>query len=96
MDSGNKLPDLDIMKLIPNIMNRLCNDYRIRAQNSQDIYFDIEEFRQNYVETTSPETFRIIIEKISNMNKEIEVDGNKMKLTLHGINNCKIYDPFFI
>ncbi len=95
MNGGNTLSDLDIMKLIPSIMNRLCNDYRIRTQNGQDTNFDIEEFRQNYIETTS-ETFQNIIERISNMNKEIEVDGNKMKLTLHGINNCKTYDPFFI
>jgi hypothetical protein len=56
----------------------------------------LKNLDKTYVETTSLETFRIIIEKISNTNKEIEVDGNKMKLTLHGINNCKIYDPFFI
>ena len=29
---------------------------------------------------TSPEAFQNLIERISNMNKEIEVDGNKMKL----------------
>jgi hypothetical protein len=56
----------------------------------------LKNLDKTYVETTSLETFRIIIEKISNTNKETEVDGNKMKLTLHGINNCKIYDPFFI
>ena len=92
----NNLSDIDIMKIIPNIMNKLCNDHRIRAQNDQDTSFDIEEFRQNYVKALTPEMFRNIIERISNMNKEIDIDGNKMKLTLHGINNCKTYNPFFI
>jgi hypothetical protein len=96
MNGDNTISDLDIMKLIPSIMNRLCNDYKLRSQNGQDTNFDIDEFRQRYVETISSETFRNIIERISNMNKEVEVNGNKMKLTLHGINNCKKYDPFFI
>ena len=49
MNGDNTISDLDIMKLIPSIMNRLCNDYKIRSQNGQDTNFDIEEFRQNYV-----------------------------------------------
>ncbi len=82
MDFGKKLSIIDIMKLFPNIMSSLCNEYRIRSQSGQDTNIEIEEFKQNYVETTSPEAFQNIIERISNMNKEIEVDGNKMKLTL--------------
>jgi hypothetical protein len=77
------------MKPIPSIMNRLCNDYKLSSQNGQDTNFDIDEFRQSHVETISSKTFQNILERISNVNKVGEGNGNGLKLALHGINNYK-------
>ena len=75
----------------------LCRRHRIKAGNREPTDYIIEEFRnEHYAGFNDIMYFKRMLEKLSVLNnKEIEVDGEIVRLTKDGIDNCKEYDPTF-
>jgi hypothetical protein len=97
MSSANVPPDEEVRQFESGIMLVLCRRYRIKAGNGESTDYNIEEFRnEHYAGFTDIMYFKKMLERLSLLNnKEIEVDGEIIRLTKDGIDNCKEYDPTF-
>jgi hypothetical protein len=97
MSSTNEPPDEEVRQFESGIMLVLCRRYRIKAGNGESTDYNIEEFRnEHYAGFTDIMYFKKMLERLSLLNnKEIEVDGEIIRLTKNGIDNCKEYDPTF-
>ena len=97
MSSTNEPSDEEARQFESGIMLVLCRRYRIKAGNGEPTNYNIEEFRnEHYAGFTDIVYFKRMLEKLSVLNnKEIEVDGDTVRLTKDGIDNCKEYDPTF-
>jgi hypothetical protein len=97
MSSANEPSDEEVRQFESGIMLVLCRRYRIKAGNEEPTDYNIEEFRnEHYAGFTDIMYFKRMLEKLSvSNNNEIEVDGDTVRLTKDGIDNCKEYDPTF-
>jgi len=97
MNSTNEPSDEEVRQFESGIMLVLCRRYRIKAGNGKPTDYNIEEFRnEHYAGFTDIVYFKRMLEKLSVLNnKEIEVDGDIIRVTKDGIDNCKEYDPTF-
>ena len=97
MSSANEPSDEEVRQFESGIMLVLCRKYRIKAGNGEPTDYNIEEFRnEHYAGFTDIMYFKRMLEKLSVLNNnEIEVDGDTVRLTKDGIDNCKEYDPTF-
>jgi hypothetical protein len=97
MSSANEPSDEKVRQFESGIMLVLCRRYRIKAGNGEPTDYNIEEFRnEHYAGFTDIMYFKRMLEKLSvSNNNEIEVDGDTVRLTKDGIDNCKEYDPTF-
>jgi len=97
MSSANEPSDEEVRQFESGIMLVLCRRYRIKAGNGEPTDYNIEEFRnEHYAGFTDIIYFKTMLERLSVLNNnEIEVDGNIVRVTKDGIDNCKEYDPTF-
>jgi hypothetical protein len=97
MSSPNEPSDEEVRQFESGIMLVLCRRHRIKAGNGEPTDYNIEEFRnEHYAGFTDIVYFKRMLEKLSVLNnKEIEVDGQTIRLTKDGIDNCKEHDPTF-
>jgi hypothetical protein len=97
MSSSNEPSDEEVRQFESGIMLVLCRRHRIKAGNGETTDYNIEEFRnEHYAGFTDIVYFKRMLEKLSVINdKEIEVDGDRVRLTKDGVDNCKEYDPTF-
>ena len=84
MSSANEPSDEEVRQFESGIMLVLCRRHIIKEGN------------EHYAGFTDIMYFKRMLEKLSVLNnKEIEVDGEIVKLTKDGSDNCKEYDPTF-
>jgi hypothetical protein len=97
MSSPNEPSDEEVRQFESGIMLVLCRRHRIKAGNGEPTDYNIEKFRnEHYAGFTDIVYFKRMLEKLSVLNnKEIEVDGDRVRLTRDGIDNCIEYDPTF-
>jgi hypothetical protein len=97
MSSTNEPSDEEVRQFESGIMLVLCRRYRIKAGNGESTDYNSEEFRnEHYAGFTDIMYFKKMLERLSLLNnKEIEVDGEIIRLTKDGIDKCKEYDPTF-
>src|SRR5215212_233676 len=97
MSSVDEPSDEEVRQFESGIMLVLCRRYRIKAGNGEPTDYNIEEFRnEHFAGLIDIMYFKRMLEKLSVLNNnEIEVDGDTVKLTKDGIDNCKEYDPTF-
>ena len=91
MSSPNEPSDEEVKQFESGIMLVLCRRHRIKAGNGEPTDYTIEEFRnEHYAGFTDIVYFKRMLEKLSVLNnKEIEVDGDTVRVTKDGIDNCK-------
>lgn len=77
------------------IMKDLCNDHRIELLHNRSTEFSIHEFHLKYYQAFEFGYFKRLLKEIASINKEIDIDGNYMRLTDKGVVNCKQYDSVF-
>ena len=93
---SDNVSESDVNKVLRPLMKILCSQHRINARNNKDTTFDIDQIRlDNFSSTSSIDYFRNIILQISNRLNEIEINGNRIKLTPMGLQNCSNYNPNF-
>jgi hypothetical protein len=75
----------------------LCRRHRIKAGNGEPTDYNIEEFRnEHYAGFTDIMYFKRMLERLSKLNnKEIEVDGDIVRVTKDSLDKCKEYAPTF-
>jgi hypothetical protein len=84
MSSANELSDEEVRQFESGIMLVLCRRHIIKEGN------------EHYAGFTDIIYFKTMLERLSVLNNnEIEVDGNIVRVTKDGIDNCKEYDPTF-
>ncbi|MFL6329936.1 MAG: hypothetical protein ACJ705_02865 [Nitrososphaeraceae archaeon] len=97
MSSANEPSDEEVRQFESGIMLVLCRRHRIKAGNGEPTDYNIEEFRnEHYAGFTDIMYFKRMLERLSILNnKEIEVDGDIVRVTKDSIDKCKEYDPTF-
>jgi hypothetical protein len=75
---------------------RLCSKHRINARNGRPTDYKIEDLRiDQFAGFTNSKYFKRILEELANRHTEIQIDGDIVRLTNYGLDNCKKYDPTF-
>jgi hypothetical protein len=87
----------DIQTVWSSLMLRLCSRHRINVRNGRPTDYRIEDLRTDQFSGgfTNSEYFKRIIEELAKRHTEIQVDGDIVRLTKYGLDNCKKYDPTF-
>ena len=86
----------DIKKVWPGLMLHLCPRHRINARNESPTDYKIEDLRKDhYAGFTDSQYFRKLIYELARLYEEIQVEGDIIKLTKYGLDNCEKYDPTF-
>jgi hypothetical protein len=77
-------------------MRILCSRHRSNARNGRPTDYSIEDLRRdNYPAFDSSEYFRQILDNLARIHAEIQIDGDIIRLTKYGLNNCDRFDPTF-
>ena len=95
MNSIHKPNESEARTYLPLIMKDLCNEHRKEAKYNRSTEFNIDEFRRKYYESFNFHYFKNLLDRIAYLNNEFEINGNYIRLTDHGINNCRLYDHAF-
>jgi hypothetical protein len=86
----------DLQTVWSSLMLRLCSRHRINARNGRPTDYRIEDLRiDQFTGFTDGEHFKRIIQELAKLHMEIQVDGDIVRLTKYGLDNCKKYDPTF-
>jgi hypothetical protein len=86
----------DIEKSWPGLMLHLCSIHRINARNERPPYYNIEDLRkERYSGYTDSKYFSKLIYELAKLHREIQVDGDTIRVTRFGLDNCEKYDPTF-
>jgi hypothetical protein len=94
--SDTKVTEQDVEKVWQNLMLILCRRHRTNARNAKPTGYRIEQLRTDqYGSYTKPEHFKRVIQEAAKLHNEIEVEGDIIRVSEYGLNNCKKYDPTF-
>jgi hypothetical protein len=86
----------DMEKIWSGLMLRLCSRHRINARNGSPTDYEIERLRKDhYPAYEDAQNFKTIIYELARVHKEIQVDGDIIRVTRFGLDNCEKYDPTF-
>jgi hypothetical protein len=86
----------DIEKVWRTLMGHLCPRHRTNKRNGRETDYEIEELRtDHYGAFIDSGYFRRIIAWLVKKHPEVEVDGNIIRLTRFGLDNCEKYDRSF-
>jgi hypothetical protein len=81
-----------IEKIWSNLMSHLCPRHRIQARNGHPTDYRIEDLRMEHYPSYEKDFFRRHIVRLANRQPEIQVEGDVIRLTPYGLDNCGVYD----
>lgn len=88
--------EADIETLWSGLMLRLCSRHRINARNGRPTDYRIGDLREDhYRGYEDVRYFTRLLQELARRHPEIQVDGDIIRLTRHGLDNCGRYDRTF-
>lgn len=89
---GGRIDEDTLEGIWSNLMNHLCRRHRINVRNGYPTDYKIEDLRIDYYSAyQDAEYFRRHIVELARRHSEIQVEGDTLRLTQYGVNQCGSY-----
>jgi len=76
-------------------MMYLCQSHRANKRNGHATDYSIENLRTDYYSAFDADYFRRLLGWVAKQHPEVQVEGDIIRLTKYGFDNCERYDPTF-